>query len=213
MKIHLLAQKLSKNTRFLWKKHYFNWEFQKSINIWFQIRAYGWEKCWKLINVRRTFIWNSKVITHIIKCQVTWKIEIWNCNFFSAFVVFSVKSESYSIRQLNLSCESLWCRLKLFGSWLKKIVLQKIIFICREIPLQFKSNMFWCPHYIHFLPISISSLCFSLSSEHTKLIWGEAVGHYVINPLKSGGARAPRPHLFRHPCNGLIYNNGIEHCY
>ena len=63
MKIHLLAQKLSKNTRFLWKKHYFNWEFQKSINIRFQIRAYGWEKCWKLINVRRTFIWNSKVLS------------------------------------------------------------------------------------------------------------------------------------------------------
>ena len=43
------------------KRHNFDREFQKLINIRFQIRAYGWEKCWKLINVRRTFIWNPKV--------------------------------------------------------------------------------------------------------------------------------------------------------
>ena len=31
------------------------------INVQSQIRAYGWEKTWKLINVRRTFIWHPRV--------------------------------------------------------------------------------------------------------------------------------------------------------
>ena len=47
------------------------WKFQKSINVRSQIRAYGWEKFWKLINVRRTFIWNPKV--HHSKIARTFK--------------------------------------------------------------------------------------------------------------------------------------------
>ena len=32
------------------------------INVWSQIRVYGWEKYKKSINVRCTFIWNPKVV-------------------------------------------------------------------------------------------------------------------------------------------------------
>ena len=57
----LLAKILVKTLEFCEKGHDVGGDFQKSINIRSLIRSYGWEKYQKLINVRRTFIWNLKV--------------------------------------------------------------------------------------------------------------------------------------------------------
>lgn len=56
-------------------------------------------------------------------------------------------------------------------SW-NKIVPRMFTFFCREIPMWFRWNIFWPPYYLYIFAKSISSLCFSLQSGHTMLIWG-----------------------------------------
>ena len=53
-----------------------------------------------------------------------------------------------------------------------KIVPKEMILIHWEIPLRFMSTIFWNYKYLYFQPILVSSLSFTLSSEHTRRIWG-----------------------------------------